>query len=68
MSYLLNNTSAQDLDSTIRCAIGNGRPFEILRLQESLDDERKRTGARKTIIRLLEREIKRQQKAEKMRG
>lgn len=31
MSYLLNNTSAQDLDSTIRCAIGNNRPFEIER-------------------------------------
>lgn len=57
MSYLLNNTSAQDLDSTIRCAIGNNRPFEIERLQASLDNERKSTGARKTIIKLLEREI-----------
>ena len=39
MSYLLNHTSVDELDSTIRCAIGNGRPFEILRLQESLDDD-----------------------------
>lgn len=62
MGYLLNKTSAQDLDSTIRCAIGNGRPFEIERLQSSLDNERKSTGARKTIIRLLEREIRRQEK------
>lgn len=62
MGYLLNNTSAQDLDSTIRCAIGNGRPFEIERLQASLDNELKGTGARKTIIRLLEREIRRQEK------
>lgn len=62
MSYLLNNTSAQELDSTIRCAISNNRPFEIERLQASLDNERKRTGARKTIIGLLEREIHRQEK------
>lgn len=62
MSYLLNNTSAQDLYSTIRCAISNGRPFEIERLQASLENERKSTGARKTIIKLLEREIRRQEK------
>lgn len=62
MNYLLNNTSAQDLDVTIRCANSNGRPFEIERLQASLDNERKSTGARKTIIRTLEREIKRQEK------
>lgn len=62
MSYLLNNTSAQDLDSTIRCAISNSRPFDIERLQASLDNEKKSTGARKTIIRLLEREILRQEK------
>ena len=62
MSSLLNNTSAQDLDSTIRCAISNSRPFEIERLQASLDNERKSTGERKTIIRLLEREIRRQEK------
>lgn len=62
MGYLLNNTSAQDLDSTIRCANSNSRPFEIERLQSSLDNERKSTGARKTIISLLEREIRRQEK------
>ena len=62
MSYLLNNTSAQDLDVTIRCANSNGRPFEIERLQASLDNERKSTGARKTIIKLLEREIRRQER------
>ena len=62
MSYLLNNTSAQDLDSTIRCAIFNERPFEIERLQASLDNEKKSTGAKKTIIKLLDREIRRQEK------
>lgn len=46
MGYMLNNTSAQDLDSTIRCANSNSRPFEIERLQASLDNERKSTGAR----------------------
>ena len=61
MSYLLNHPSVDELDSSIRCAIGNGRPFEIERLQASLEDERSRTGVRKMIIRLLEREIKRQQ-------
>lgn len=63
MGYLLNNTSAQDLDVTIRCAISNDRPFEVDRLKASLDAERRSAGARKTIIKLLEREIKRQKKA-----
>ena len=62
MSYLLNNTSAQDLDSTIRCAISNNRPFDIERLQASLEDERSRIAPRTTIIKLLEREIRRQEK------
>lgn len=63
MSYLLNNTSAQDLDSTIRCANTNGRPLDLERLEASLCDERTSTGPRVTIIKLLEREIKRQAKA-----
>ena len=62
MSYLLNNTSAQDLDVKIRCANLNGRPFEIKRLQASLEDERIRIAPRTTIIKLLEREIQRQEK------
>lgn len=63
MNHLLNNTSAQDLDVTIRCANINHRPFDIERLKASLDNERKSTGARTTIIKTLEREIKRQMKA-----
>lgn len=62
MDSLLNHTSAQDLDSTIRCAISNGRPFAIDILRASLDNERKSVGARKTIIGRLEREIRRQEK------
>lgn len=59
MSTLLNHTGAQDLDSSIRCSIITGHPFTIDRLQESLDDERQ-NSSRKTVIRLLEREIRRQ--------
>lgn len=62
MNYMLNNTSAQDLDVTIRCANSNKHPFEIERLRASLENERKSVGSRKTIIHLLEREIKRQEK------
>jgi hypothetical protein len=62
VSHLLNHTSADELASSIRCAIDNGHPFEIERLKASLDNERKSTGPRKTIINLLEREIRRQEK------
>jgi len=62
MSYLLNHTSVDELDSSIRCAISNGHPFEIDRLKASLDNERRSTVPRKTIINLLEREIRRQGK------
>ncbi len=60
---LLCHTSADDLKVTIQCANMNGRPFEIDLLQRSLDHERRGAGPRVTIIKLLEREIKRQQKA-----
>ena len=62
MSYLLNHTSVDELNSSIRCAIDNGCPFEIERLKASADNERKSTGPRKTIINLLEREIRRQER------
>jgi len=64
MNYLLNNTSAQDLDVTIRCANSNGHDFDLERLKATLADERQSTGARTTIIKLLEREIKRQEKSQ----
>lgn len=63
MNGLLNNTSAQELDSTIRCANLNHHPFSLERLRTSLDAERRSAGARSTIIKLLEREIKRQESA-----
>ena len=62
MSYLLNHTSVDELASSIRCSIDNGHPFEVERLKSSLDNERKSNGQRKTIINLLEREIRRQEK------
>ncbi len=58
--YLLCHTSADDLKVTIQCANSNGRPFSLDLLQRSLDQERKGAGPRKTVIKLLEREIKRQ--------
>ena len=62
MASLLNHTSADDLKSTLRCARSNGRPFAIERLQASLDDERNGNAPRKSIIALLEAEIRRQEK------
>lgn len=58
---LLNHTSAQELDASIRCTIANGHPFPLDRLQASLANERASVGPRTTIIKLLEREIKRQE-------
>jgi hypothetical protein len=65
--YLLCNTSADDLKVTIQCANMNGRPFSLDLLLRSLDQERKGAGPRKTIINLLEREIKRQNKITEIR-
>lgn len=62
MRHLLNNTSVQDLDSTIQCANINGRPFDLKTLMESLAAEWNSTSPRVTIIKRLEREIKRQEK------
>lgn len=62
MDDLLNHTSAADLDSSIRCAVSNGYPFSLDRLYRSLADEYASVGARTTIIKLLEREIRRQEK------
>lgn len=63
MAALLNNTGAQDLDSALRCARANGRPYPLDQLRASLADERQGVGPRKTVIRLLEAEIRRQEKA-----
>lgn len=59
---LLNHTSADDLKSSIKCSISNNRPFSRELLQASLDYERSSTGARSTVIKLLEAEIRRQEK------
>ncbi|WP_153116052.1 hypothetical protein [Rhodocyclus tenuis] len=65
MPELLNRTkgSVQDLALSLACARDSGRPYTLADLEASLDDERRSVGARKTVIALLEREIKRQRKA-----
>lgn len=59
----LNHTSAADLDSMIRCSVSTGRPIALAELRAARDAEAASTGARVTIIRLFEREIKRQERA-----
>ena len=59
----LINTSAADLDASIRCAYLNNRPFDLATLRAARDAEAASTGARTTVIKLLEREIRRQGRA-----
>lgn len=59
----LNLLSADDLDRTIRCHAARGRPIALAELRQARDAEAASTGARVTIIKLLEREIKRQERA-----
>ena len=60
---LLNNTSADELKSSIQCAIANNSPYSRELLERTLDDERRSVGSRVTIIKILEAEIRRQDKA-----
>lgn len=60
----LNLLSAHDLDSTIRRHASRGRPIAIAELRQARDAEAASCGARVTIIKLLEREIKRQERAQ----
>ena len=55
----LNNTSADELKSSIKCAISNNTPFSREVLLASLEHERN-AAARSTVIKLLEAEILRQ--------
>lgn len=59
----LNHYSAADLDSVIRCAASNGTPQPIAELRQARDNEAASVGPRVTIIKLLDREIKRQERA-----
>lgn len=59
----LQQNSAADLDSTIRCAVSTHRPIPLAELRTARDAEAASTGARVTIIKLLEREIRRQERA-----
>lgn len=57
---LLNNTGVDDLSASIRCSVTTDRPYSLQLLLDSLEDEQLRNSPRKGVIRLLEREIKRQ--------
>lgn len=58
----LIHTSVADLDSSIRCAIGNQRPIPLATLREALQAEYASRGRRTSVSKLLSREIKRQEK------
>ena len=63
MKDIFINTSVAEIESTIGCANANGQPFSLERLRSNLDYERRSTGARSAVVKLLEREIRRQEKA-----
>jgi hypothetical protein len=50
------------LDSDIRCANSNGTPLDLATLRLAREIEQHSAGARLTIIRMLDREIRRQEK------
>lgn len=58
----LIHTSVADLDSSIRCANDNHRPIPLATLREALTAEYASRGRRSSVIKLLSREIKRQEK------
>ena len=60
----LIHTSVADLDSSIRCAIVNKRPIPLDTLREALQAEYASRGRRSSVIKLLSREIERQEKGE----
>jgi len=59
-SNLSLHTSVADIDSSIRCAVSIGRPFRLDALTNLRDTEARSAGARVTVIKILDREIKRQ--------
>jgi len=60
---LLNYTSADDLKSSIKCSIANNRPFPRELLEMSLENEQRSVGSRTTVIKILQAELHRQEKA-----
>lgn len=58
----LIHTSVSDLDSSIRCAVATGHPIELATLREALKAEYASRGRRSSVIKLLSKEIKRQDK------
>jgi hypothetical protein len=52
------------LDDSIRAANATGHPLDLATLKLARDFEQRSAGARLTMIRLLDREIRRQEKAQ----
>ena len=60
----LNNTGVADLRSSLKCAAANNRTLPLADLRAALEDERQSPpgSCRLTMVRLLEREIRRQER------
>lgn len=54
--------SVSDLESSINCAIANDHPISLEILREAMHLENHKPGRRSSIVKLLQREIKRQEK------
>lgn len=59
----LINTSAQELDASIRCSVANRRPYPLDLLRSERAREAAGVGPRTTVLKILDREIRRQEKA-----
>ena len=60
----LTGSGAGGLDSFIRCANSNDTPLDLATLRMAREIEQHSPGCRLTMIRLLDREIRRQEKAQ----
>jgi hypothetical protein len=60
----LTGSGAGCLDSFIRCANSNDTPLDLATLRMAREIEQHSPGCRLTMIRLLDREIRRQEKAQ----
>lgn len=63
-ALLLTGSGAGCLDASIRCANANNNPLDMATLRMAREIEQHSAGCRLTMIRLLDREIRRQEKAQ----
>ena len=60
-AFDLVHTSVEDIKSTIDCARANGKPISPAVLKRALNVETDRMGARVTVLRIIDRELRRQE-------